>query len=174
MAVGLCAGGVWLGVAGAQAQVARARADWGTTRRVWVAVGSVAAGEAVRATAEDYPVAMVPPSAIGSLAGDAVAARPVADGEVLVGADLARDGSVPASWLAFAVPAEGTPMLVRGDHVAVFGSGQLWCTGIVAGTGGGADGTAADGSVEIAVPPDCSAPLSAQLALDAVTLARTR
>jgi hypothetical protein len=172
LAVGLCAAGVWFGVAGAQAQVAHARDGWGRTRRVWVADGDVAAGAAVHATAADYPVAMLPSSALTSAPGEAMAARSVADGEVLVADDLADDRSTPTGWLAFAVPADGAPALLVGDHVAVFGSGERWCDGIVAAATGAVDGMV-DVMVEVAVPPDCASALSAQLALDAVTLART-
>lgn len=172
LAVGLCAAGVWFGVAGAQAQVARARDGWGDTRRVWVADGDIAAGASVQATAQDYPAAMLPPSALSSLPGDAVAARSVADGEVLVADDLAGDRSVPTGWLTFAVPADGAPSLLAGDHLAVFGSGDRWCDGIVAAASGTVDGMVGV-MVEVAVPPDCAAALSAQLALAAVTLART-
>lgn len=163
--VGLCAAGVWAGVAGAQAQVERARARWGATTPVWVADASVAAGEALRATARDYPVAMVPPSALASVPPDSLAAHAVAEGEVLVAGDVRDDATVPAGWPMFAVPAEGAPALLAGDRVAVFGSGQEWCAGIVVAT--------RDTAVEVAVPADCAAAMSAQLALGAVLLART-
>jgi hypothetical protein len=64
----------------------------------------------------------------------------------------------------FAVPSGSAPELVGGDAVLVFGSGQQWCQGMVAGI--------AQEHIDIGVPPDCAAPLSAQLALGAVTLAR--
>ncbi len=162
--VGLCAAGVWAGVAGAQAQVDDARAGWGRAQRVWVADGNVAAGQALRATAHDYPAAMVPPSALTDMPAGALAAHPVAAGEVIVAGDLRDDATVPGGWLTFAVPADGTPAVLTGDRVVVFGSGQQWCEGIAAAIG--------DATVEVAVPPDCAAPLSAQLALGAVTLAR--
>lgn len=111
----------------------------------------------------DYPAAMVPSAAITTAPGDAVAAHAVAAGEVLVAADLAGPSAVPAGWVVFAVPSEGAPALLAGDTVSLFGSGQLWCDGVVHSV----DGERAD----VAVPPDCAAAVSAQLALDAVVLA---
>ncbi len=162
--VGTCAVAVWLSVASAQAQVTRERDSWGTTRTVWVASGPVAAGDVVLAAAADYPTAMVPPSAVSSLPADAVAARSITAGEVVVAADVAVDGLFPADWVVFAVPADGTPVLIAGDAVTVFGSGQLWCDGTAAAIG--------EVDVEIAVPTDCAASMSAQLALGAITIAR--
>lgn len=162
--VGACAVAVWLSVTSAAAQVARERDAWGSTRTVWVASGPVAAGTVVRASVADYPAAMVPPSAASSLPAGAVATRSIAAGEVVVAADLAVDGLVPADWVVFAVPLDGSPALVVGDAVTVFGSGQLWCEGMAAAIG--------EVTVEIAVPEGCAASTSAQLALGAVTLAR--
>jgi len=163
-AVGLLAGAAWLGAAAAQARATAARDEWGTTRRVWVAAAPIAVGEPVRATARDFPLAMVPATAAATVPDGVVAARAIGTGEVLVAIDFAGNGPVPADWLVFAVPGDG-PALAAGDRVVVFGSGQLWCAGVVAGG-------VADSLVEVGVPPDCAAPMSAQLALGAVTLAR--
>lgn len=162
--VGMCAIAVWLSVSSAQAQVTQERDSWGTTRKVWVASGPVVAGEVLRATVAEYPTAMVSPSAVSSLAAGALAARSIADGEVVVAADVAVEGLVPSEWVVFAVPLDGAPSLIVGDEVSVFGSGQLWCGGMAAAF--------SESTVEIAVPADCAASLSAQLALGAVTLAR--
>ncbi len=162
--VGMCAMAVWLSVASAQAQVARERDSWGTTRTVLVASGPVAAGGVVLAVAADYPIAMVPASAMSSLPDDALAARAIAAGEVVVAGDVAVDGLIPADWVVFAVPADGAPTLIASDVVTVFGSGQAWCEGMAA--------TVSESAVEIAVPEDCAAAVSAQLALGAITLAR--
>jgi len=162
--VAVCAGLAWLGVAGAQARVAHQRDQWGATRRIWVAEADLAAGTPVHAVGRDYPVAMLPGSAVTSLPANAVAARPVAAGEVLVAADLAGESTLPAHWLVFAVPGDGAPRLLPGEHVEVFGSGQRWCEGIVAGT--------TDSHVEVGVDPGCATSMSAQLAVAAVTLAR--
>lgn len=161
--VGLCATIVWLQLSAAQARVDTARQRWGSTRRVWVASAAASPGAPVIARAHDYPAAMVPSAAVTALPGDAVAAHTLAAGEVLVATDVAGPSSAPAGWVVFAVPADGAPALLAGDKVSVFGSGQLWCDGVVHSV----DGERAD----VAVPPDCAASVSAQLALDAVVLA---
>jgi hypothetical protein len=160
----ICAAAVWLSVADAQQQVTAARDEWGATRRVWVADHDVAAGEQLHATAVEYPRAMLPASAVVSSPKDVLAARSISAGEVVVAADLAGGGPIPAGWAVFAVPVGGAPALVGGDAVLVFGSGRQWCEGIVA--------TTTDEQIDLGVPADCAAPLSAQLALGAVALAR--
>jgi hypothetical protein len=169
-AVGLCAAAVWLSVSAAADDVAAERARWGTTTRVWVTSAPVAAGAPVVAVARDYPQAMVPPAAV-TAKPDGAAAHALAEGAIVVATDLVDEsGLVPADWLVFAVPADDGPAVVVGDTVAVFGSGQWWCDGTVAAF----IDSAVDGrTVELAVPPDCAPSLSAQLALGAVTLARS-
>ncbi len=162
--VSACAIAVWLSVSSAQAQVERQRDSWGTTRTVWVASGQVAAGESVAATTFDYPLAMVPSSAVSSLSPNAVAARSIAAGDIVVALDVAIEGLIPADWLVFAVPSDGTPLLLVGDAVTVFGSGRAWCDGVTA--------TVSESTVEVAVPTTCAAATSAQLAIGAITLAR--
>ena len=162
--VGTCAVGVWLSVASAQARLDHARESWGTTRTVWVVSEPIAAGDVVHATTDDYPTAMVAPSAVSSLPAHPVAARSIAVGEVVVAADLAIDGIVPADWVVFAIPAEGAPTLIIGDAVTVFGSGHAWCDGVAT--------TVDETTIELAVPNDCAASMSAQLELGTVTLAR--
>jgi len=162
--VGACGIAVWSSVAGAQAQVTRRRDSWGETRTVWVVSGPLVAGDTVRAAEDDYPIAMVPASAVSSLSADAVAARSIADGEIVVEADVAVDGLFPADWVVFAVPADGAPGLTTGDVVSVFGSGHAWCDGRAA--------VVSEVVLEVAVPADCAASMSAQLALGAITLAR--
>ena len=170
LVVGLCAAVVWLSVSAAADSVEAERARWGTTQRVWVTAAPVAAGAPVSSVAREYPQAMVPVAAV-TAEPTGVAAHALAAGEVVVAGDVASDddGLAPADWLVFAVPAEGGPSLIAADTVAIFGSGQWWCDGVVAA----ASDDAVDGrSVEVAVPPDCAPSLSAQLALHAVTLAR--
>lgn len=162
--VALCAVMVWLSVASTQAEVTQERNSWGTTREVWVASGPAAVGEVVRATVAEHPMSMVPPSAVSSLPDGAIAARSIAEGEVVVAADVAVEGFVPAEWVVFAVPLDGAPSLTVGDEVSVFGSGELWCEGLAAARG--------ESTVEVAVPLACAGSMSAQLALGAVTLAR--
>ena len=40
------------------------RRSWGTTHEVWVSADNIAAGEPIRATATEVPVALVPPAAV--------------------------------------------------------------------------------------------------------------
>ena len=170
LVVGLCAAVVWLSVSAAADGVEAERARWGATQRVWVTSAPVAAGSPVAAVPRDYPQAMVPASAL-TARPTGVAAHTLTAGEVVVQGDVVSDdgGLAPADWLVFAVPGEGGPEAVAGDTVAIFGSGQWWCDGVVAGV----SDRAVDGrTVEVAVPPDCAPSLSAQLALGAVTLAR--
>lgn len=170
LVVGLCAAVVWLSVSATADGVENERARWGTTQRVWVTAAPVAAGSPVAAVARDYPQAMVPAAAL-TAEPVGVAAHALAAGEVVVEGDVASEdsGLAPTDWLVFAVPGEGGPSLVAGDAVAIFGSGQWWCDGVVVGV----SESAVDGSVvEVAVPPDCAPSVSAQLALAAVTLAR--
>ena len=100
---------------------------------------------------------MLPASAVVALPDNALAARLISTGEVVVAADVAGGGPIPAGWVVFAVPAGGAPSLVPGDAVLVFGSGRQWCEGIVAAT--------TDEQIDLGVPPDCASPLSAQLAV---------
>ncbi len=167
LCVAVCAAVVWFSVAAAQERVSAARDSWGTTRTVWVTTGEVAAGEAVVASPREHPLAVVPAAALRSLPADAVAARSIATGEVLVADDLAGESLAPSGWVVFAVPADAAPTLAVLDRVVVFGSGQRWCDGIVV-----ASAEVETEVVEVAVAPGCAADLSAQLALGATTLAR--
>jgi len=88
---------------------------------------------------------------------------------MVVVADIAVDGLVPADWVVFAVLADGAPALIAGDVVTVFGSGQAWCDGLAATVN---NVPVNEVTVEVAVPTDCAASMSAQLALGAITLAR--
>lgn len=169
LVVGLCAAVVWWSLSAAADGVEAERARWGATQRVWVTAAPVAAGSPVAAVAREYPQAMVPASAV-TAEPSGVAAHALAADEVVVQGDVAAEGGLaPADWLVFAVPGAGGPSLVEGDAVAIFGSGQRWCDGVVVGV----IDSAVDGrTAEVAVPPDCAPSVSAQLALGAVTLAR--
>lgn len=173
LCVAVCAAVVWFSITAAQARVTAARDSWGATRTVWVAAGEVGAGAAVVADARQYPLAVVPAGALTSLPADAVAARSIGTGEVVVADDLAGESLTPDGWVVFAVPADSAPTLVVLDRVVVFGSGRQWCDGVVVAARSAADPGAVDrAGVEVAVPPDCAADVSAQLALGATTLAR--
>lgn len=165
--VAACAAFVWSTLASAQARLNKQREQWGQTRRVWVAAADISAGDVVRVIARDYPVAMVPESALTDEPADATASAAIAAGEVLVTADVSpTERSLPVDWVVFALATDGAPTLRRGDQVAIFGSGQRWCDGVVVAL--------AEDAIEVGVPPECADAVSAQAALDAVVLASLR
>ncbi|HNJ96853.1 MAG TPA: hypothetical protein PLV13_01910 [Ilumatobacteraceae bacterium] len=164
LVVGLCSLLAWSSVLGAQADARRAQRAWGSSQTVYVADRALAPGDPVRATTRQYPVTMVPSSAIATLEPDALAARAVSPGEVLVATDVAADRLLPAGWVVFAVATDVAPQLLAGDTVVVYGQGVRWCEGVV--------GAVADGVVEVAVPPDDAEAVSALVAVGDVVLAR--
>ena len=115
----------------------RARARWGTTVDVLVATRALDPGDALAGTVErrGYPVALVPNTAVRTLAPDAVAVQRIGAGEVVVEADLAVAAGplalLPAGWLAVAVPiadagpdAESATWMRTGDAAVVLADGQ--------------------------------------------------
>lgn len=166
LVVGLCSLVAWWSVLAAQQDARHARQVWGQSRTVYVADRALQPGDPVVATEQQYPVAMVPASAIDALPPDSRLVRAVAVGEVLVAADLAADWAAPADWVVFAVEADPAPQLIVGDTVVVYGQGLRWCDGVITALG--------DGVVEVAVPPDDAEAVSAQLALGEIVLARSR
>ncbi|MCE9622777.1 MAG: hypothetical protein K8R99_10560 [Actinomycetia bacterium] len=165
--VTVCAAIVWSMVASAQTRLHEQRDQWGETRRVWVATVDVAPGDVIHAVGRDYPIAMVAPSAIDEAPVDAIATTLIAAGEVLVASDVAAtsERTLPSDWVVFALGIEDSPALRPGNDVALFGSGQRWCEGVVVALG--------DESIEVGVPPECASAASAQIAADAIVLAAT-
>ena len=160
--VAACVALVWSGLADSQARTDAARRAWGTPRQVWVATAPAAPGDTVHATARQYPAAMVPKGALAR-APDRVAAQQIAEGEVLVGSDLA-DAHLGAQWVVFALPRQGAPRLVEGAGVAVFADGRRVCDGTVSALGAE--------TIDVAVPPACAGDTSAQVKAGTVVLAR--
>lgn len=164
--VASCAALVWLLLTAKRAELDDQRRRWGETRRVWVAAVDIGAGEAVRTIERDYPVAMVPASAldaeptVGLLAETSIAA-----GEVLVASDVDVDtnSALPLGWVVFAFSRDHTPALHPGVAVAVFGSGQRWCDGMVVAV-------SAD-DIDVGVPSTCADAVSAQVASGAIVVA---
>ncbi len=152
-------------VASARGAAADARDGWGDTREVWVTTADVATGAALLPERRSYPVAMVPPDAVASWPVPAVAAHPLAKGEVVVAGDLAGDRAVPSGWVAFLAPAASDSGWVVGTHTALFGTGSHLCDGVI--TAVPAD------AVEVAVPPSCAATVSMFAAGGELVLART-
>ncbi len=161
---GTCAAFAWATVAGAQSAADRAHRQWGSTRTVYVTATDVAAGEPLTVVRGDYPSAMVPAAAVAEVAPGALAAHPLAEGEILTVADLAGGTTAPPRWSVFAISSAESPALVPGDDVGVFGQGARWCDGIVTAV--------ASDIVEVAVPPSCAEAVSAQVAVGGVVLAR--
>ncbi len=159
-----CAAIVWSTIASAQSRLDKQRHRWGETRRVWVAAVDISPGDLMLAAARDYPVAMLPASAIDDEPVGAIATASVAAGEVIVTSDVSPDErGVPPDWVVFALGPHGVPALRPGDQVAIFGSGQRWCDGVVVAVG--------DNSIEVGVPPTCADMVSAQVASQSIVLA---
>jgi hypothetical protein len=162
-----CVALVWFVLATNLAELAEQRRRWGETRRVWVADIHIAPGDVVRGVAHDYPIAMVPASAIDSEPVGVIATSSIAEGEVLVhnDVDAATDALLP-DWVVFALSVDYVPAMQPGDVVAVFGSGQRWCDGEVTAVG--------DDTVDVGVPPTCADAVSVQVAAGTIVLARAK
>ena len=163
--VGLCAFVVWWGIHSATAAATAERQRWGTSRTVMVATRAAAAGESITAHAADYPLAMVPASAVRSLPAHAEAAHTIAKGEVIVDSSVAGDDAVPGGWAVFAIAHTDVPALLPGDDVAVFADGTRRCDGLVT--------SVTTERTDVAVPPGCADALSAFVATGSVVLARS-
>lgn len=144
----------WWRIAALHDDAQRARDSWGVATTVWVVSADVDGGEPVRAERRDLPTALVPDVAVRDLADDAVAARDLVTGEVVVPADVVGDHTTPEGWVVVSVAARA-PQLATGDAITVFEGGRMLCDGTASGGG------ATDGAVEIAVPAACAATLSA-------------
>ena len=163
--VGAAALLVWWQAAALHTAGSRARDAWGETRQVWVADAMAAPGAVVHAHRDRYPRALVPADSVVALSPAAIAGRDITKGAVLVAADLADDLRTPADWVVFAVPPDGAPAVRFADRLTVFGGGHRVCDGIAR--------TVTTDRVEVAVPPDCAAAVSAELIADQVVLARS-
>lgn len=154
--------GVGATVAVQSRQLTEARASWGETTTVWVAVADTSAGAELRVHTRRLPGAMVPADAVrGSWPDGAVARQPVAAGEVIVDHDLsvARLALLPDGWRGVALAVDDTSApVVLGDRVDVVAMGAvLAADGVVVQT--------TDAAVVVGVPPDV-APVVAAAALD--------
>lgn len=166
--VACCAALVWMMLTAKRAELDHERRRWGETRRVWIAKGNIAAGEQVRTIERDFPVAMVPASALDIEPTEGLlAATSIAAGEVLVASDISADANsvLPSGWVVFAFSRDNTPGLRPGSAVAVFGSGQRWCDGLVIAVG--------DDDIDVGVPSTCADAVSAQVASGTIVLGLT-
>jgi Flp pilus assembly protein CpaB len=113
-----------------------ARAAWGESTTVAVAVRDLEAGQVVGATdvvLASWPRAVVPPGSLTEVPDGRTVTAPIVAGEALASARLAPDGLsdvaalLPSGWRAVAIPATGgsggdLPPLAVGDHVDVLAS----------------------------------------------------
>lgn len=136
------------------------RARWGDTDTVLVAIRDVAAGEALERLVVErrYPVAMIPPAAVGSLDIGAAARHRVAAGEIVVDVDVAATTAprslIPRGWLGVAVVETVASGATVGDRVVVASEGvRLADDALVVGR--------SDGVVIVAVPGDDAATVAA-------------
>jgi len=148
-----------------EAAAEHAAAGWGTSRVVWVNEGDAAPGSPLHPVLRHHPSATVPRTAVATVPAGARAARAIADGQVLLAADIAGGRTPPADWVVLAVPADHAPGAVPGDGVAVLHAGTLACDGTVmdrTGVDSAGQGTHGD-ALEVAVPVACAAAVSADL-----------
>jgi hypothetical protein len=143
----------WLAVAGVAAatfasvgaharRVDRAAAEWGATRPVLVARTALAPGDPVVGDWREYPVALVPESALEAGGGDRIARHRLEPGEIVTLGDTVGGGPLahlPDGWLAVAViesPHSGARL---GDRVQLAADGiTLAAEAIVVGESGDA------------------------------------
>ncbi len=142
--------------------VVQARAAWGTSVDVWVSRADTLPGQPITAQQRAMPAAMVPGSAVTAAPpAGSIARQHVADGEIVVAADIGvgRLPLLPAGWRAVAIAADDTTIaLAVGDHVDVVAGGNVVS----------ADGVVVDvqpGAVTIGVVA-AGAPVVAAAALD--------
>jgi len=162
--VGAAAALTWWRVAALHDDAERARASWGTAVEVWVVATDTPHGQPVAASRRALPTAAVPVAALREFEPDAVAARDLVAGAVLLPADLVGDAAPPAGWVVVVVGARA-PHLAVGDTVTVFVGGRRLCDGQAAGE-------AVDETVELALPSECAATLSAASSTSEVVVGR--
>jgi hypothetical protein len=135
--------GVAVVVARAASGIEDARLAWGETQEVVVASADLEPGDALagRVDRRSLPAPMVPDAAVTAVPAGAVARQRVAEGEVVVDADVAASAApqalIPDEWAAVAV-AEAVPTGARiGDEVRpVAGGVELAEEGLVVGQQG--------------------------------------
>lgn len=129
--VALLAAGAGLTVAASVADMRRARESWGETAPVLVATRAIAPGEMLDGSvaATQFPVALVPGSAVTDFAPGAAAIQRITAGEVVVDADVGgAAGSLallPDGWLAIAIDGADGALFHVGDSAAVLAAGQV-------------------------------------------------
>ena len=110
----------------------------------------------------------MPDDAVDASPVGATATQHVAAGEIVIGADVTRDGAaglIPQGWVAFAIP-ESVEHFSTGDHVDVYTTDRLISDGVVVDVG--------DSDVMVAIAADAAPAMATALQAGAVTLALTR
>jgi hypothetical protein len=158
------AGSVWHGMRG----VAATRSSWGESVTVLVANADLAPGDPITVERRTAPVAIVPPSAVATVAG-LRARQHIGTGEIVTSTDVVSGAGalalVPSGWLAVPViesPRSGADV---GDRVAVASDGiTLADEAIVVGF--------VDDATLVAVTSDRAPLLPAAAAASGLTLLR--
>ncbi len=144
LAVLTCAVALAAPIFGAQQQVTAERDSWGDTAAVIIATRPINPGEPLAAatTGDDYPQAMIPPSAIATLDPDASARRAIDAGEVLVAGDLSVASGpralLPPDWVGITIDRAQADIFTLGDGAVIYAAAQqLTGDGIVIAVGDG-------------------------------------
>jgi hypothetical protein len=128
--VGVCALSTAVSIKSSQSAVDQQRQQWGATTHVWIATTDVQPGRALSASVRraDMPLAMLPTSAVQTVAPAAVARHFIAVGEVIVNADVSASGGpsalLPKDWQAVSIDSTNAGLFAPGDSAAVFAFGQ--------------------------------------------------
>lgn len=115
--------------------VQRQRDSWGAAATVWVATADIAAGQRVTATAQQYPMAMIPPGRVDVDPSGQLAVHPIGRGEVVVASNVSRSGIsglIDVGHVAITIAAADEFLRV-GDQVTVL-AGQVSSDGVVVAT----------------------------------------
>ncbi|MCU1391968.1 MAG: hypothetical protein JWM34_396 [Ilumatobacteraceae bacterium] len=118
-------------VAAALAGVRREQSAWGRSREVYMTTRAVSAGEPIAAAARrrEVPLALVPASALDTLAPTDAATHALGAGEIVVHTDIAAEGGptalLPVGWLAVDVAdVPNATLFAIGDAAAVLADGR--------------------------------------------------
>lgn len=152
------------------------RARWGELRTVMVAGRDGPAGTSIAAVdvhRVQVPATVAPVSALDAAPPDAVLARSVEAGEILLPGHLVGSGALPEEERGVAVPSAGArPPLSPGDRVELIASSDpvLGGDGTTAAVAEGRVLDVAETAVTVAVPTSDVVPLVAALSAGTVSI----
>ena len=166
LAVSALAGSVFAITARHDASVEQAKAAWGDTREVFVAVGEHDVGDPIEATPLLVPVAAVPRGAVVE-PPRGVAHQHIGEGEIITDADLAATGApqslIPEGWLAVPIVESPRSGARVGDWVRLVSGGLvISADALIVG--------ASEGATLVAVPAEEAAAVPAAASVDALTV----